>query len=134
MLWLYRLHHNQRVGDSNEISGTESHWSWTARYDQWSWCWSKWHHWFPWVLEFDGTQNEGEYIFFIHHRPGVGHAKVRPAGILFATLFVDLLGHEASLLNLWFFITFCSSAERMLVLVLAVQVLNCSCFELGFKR
>lgn len=60
MFCLFRLHHYQRVGNSHEIFGTESHWSWTTGHDQWSWCWSKWHYWFFWVSEFDGTKNEGE--------------------------------------------------------------------------
>jgi len=55
-----RLHHHQRVGNSNEVSWTEPHWSWVAGHDQWSWCWSEWHYWFPWVLELDGKENEGE--------------------------------------------------------------------------
>jgi len=55
-----RLHHHQRVGNSHEVSWTEPHWSWVAGHDQWSWCWSEWHYWFPWVLELDGKENEGE--------------------------------------------------------------------------
>ena len=88
---------------------------------------------FPEFLNLTASKMKVSTFFFIHQRPGVGHAKVRPVGILFAPLFVDLLGHEASLLNLWFFITFCLSAELILVQVLTVQVLNCYCFELAFK-
>jgi len=60
LLLFNRLHHYQRVGDSDEISGTKPHWSWIAGHDQWSWCWSKWNYWFPWVFESDGKENEGE--------------------------------------------------------------------------
>lgn len=60
---LCRMHYYQRIGDSYEISGAKSHGSWTSGYDQWSWCWSEWNHWFFWVLELDGKENEGEFKF-----------------------------------------------------------------------